>query len=208
MASICFKKVIIEIRSLEKMNLEKIQNAKTKHLGKKIEYFKEIASTHTYAKEKALQENDSGKIILAEAQSNGIGTKGRTWYTGKNKNIAMTIILKPNCQMKQLEGLTKKIAECMKNAIYHLYQIELEIKEPNDLLLHHKKICGILTEVNTISEKINYLLISVGCNINEEKFQKETENIATSLKKEYGKEFSREDIIIKFIENLEKEIDI
>lgn len=96
------------------MNLEKIQNAETKKIGKRIEYFKEIGSTHIYAKQIALNEKEEGKIILAEAQTNGIGTKGRVWYTGENKNIAMTIILKPKCSINKLEGLSKKIAECMK----------------------------------------------------------------------------------------------
>ena len=190
------------------MNLEDIAKAKTKKIGKYIEYFKEIDSTHTYAKKIAMKKDSEGKLILAEEQNAGMGTKGRKWYTGKNKNIAMTIILKPKWEINRLEGLTTKIAKCMQKTIYDLYKILLEIKEPNDLIINEKKICGILTEVNTISEKINYLLISLGFNVNENKFPKETEKIATSLKKEYNKEFSREEIITKFIENLEKEIDI
>ena len=189
------------------MNLETIKNAKTKKIGKEIAYFETINSTHKYAKEIALKENSEGEIIIAERQTDGIGTKGRNWYTGESKNIAMTIILKPKCTISKLEGLTIKIAECMKKTIYDLYKIHLEIKEPNDLILNHKKVCGILTEINTISEKINYLLISLGFNVNEDDFSKETEKIATSLKKEYGKEFVREDIIKKFIERLEKEIE-
>lgn len=190
------------------MNLESIRTANTKYIGKEIEYFREISSTHTYAKEIAIQEKNSGKIIIAETQTNGIGTKGRAWYTGESKNIALTMILKPKCEINRLEGLTVKIAECMKNAIQELYQIDLEIKKPNDLMLNGKKICGILTEINTIAEKINYLLISFGFNVNEDVFSDETENIATSLKKEFGKEFCREDIIKKFIEILEKEIEL
>ena len=185
------------------MNIEKIKNASTKKIGKKIEYFKEISSTHKYAKEIALQSDTNGELIIAEIQTAGIGTKGRTWYTGENKNIAMTIILKPKCKISELEGLTIKIAKCMQKAVYDLYKYKLEIKEPNDLILNNKKICGILTEINTISEKINYLLISLGFNVNEDEFSEETKDIATSIKKEFGKEFGREDIIIKFIENLE-----
>ena len=190
------------------MNLEKIKNANTKYIGKEIEYFKEISSTHAYAKEIAMQGKQNGKIIIAETQTNGIGTKGRSWYTGESKNIALTIILKPECSISRLEGLNVKIAKCMQKAIQELYGICLEIKEPNDLMLNGKKICGILTEINTIAEKINYLLISFGLNVNENVFSEETENIATSLKKEFGEEFSREDIITKFIEILEKEIEL
>lgn len=189
------------------MDLKKIRNSNTKKIGKQVEYFEEINSTHKYAKKIALDKEADGKLILAEKQTDGIGTKGRTWYTGENKNIAMTIILKPTCNVSQLEGLTIQIAKCMQKTIKELYQYQLEIKKPNDLILQNKKICGILTEINTISGKINYLLISLGFNVNEDDFSNETQQVATSLKKIYGKTFSREDIIIKFIENLEKEIE-
>ena len=114
----------------------------------------------------------------------------------------MTIILKPNCKIAQLNNLTVDIAKKIQKAIKELYGYELTIKEPNDLMLNNKKICGILTEINTIGEKINYLLISIGFNVNEENFSEETKNLATSLKKEYNKNFSIEEIIIKILENL------
>ena len=186
------------------MNLEKIKNCNTKILGKKIEYFKEIKSTHIYGRKIGEDEKNKGKILLAEVQTGGIGTKGRSWYTGFEKNIAMTIILHPTCKIQKLDNLTIKIAEKIKEAITELYGYNLEIKKPNDIIFNNKKICGILTEIHTQGEKIKYLLISFGFNVNEEYFSEETKYTATSLKKETGKEFSREDIIIKIIEKLEE----
>lgn len=185
------------------MEIEKIKQGRTKRLGKQIEYYKKIGSTHKYAKEIATDLKNHGKVLIAEVQEDGIGTKGRKWYTGEEKNIAMTIILKPKCMANNLEGLTIDIANTLRKTIKDLYNIELSVKEPNDLMLNSKKICGILTEINTCSGKINYLLISVGFNVNEEEFSKETESIATSLKYEYKKDFSREDIIENFLVNLE-----
>ncbi len=118
----------------------------------------------------------------------------------------MSIILHPTVTVKELEGITKDIAISMQQTIKKLYGYNLTIKDPNDLLLNEKKICGILTEINTISVKINYLVISLGFNVNEDIFSEETKNLATSLKKEYGKEFEREEIIKKFIEILENNI--
>ena len=189
------------------MNIQKIKETKTKIIGKQIQYQEEITSTHIIAKQIANNKQNNGKIILAEMQTEGIGTKGKKWYTGKGNNIAMSIILHPTCTINKLEGLTKIIAIDMQQAIKNLYQIQLEIKEPNDLLLNGKKICGILTEISTISEKVNYLIISVGFNVNEDVFSKDIEQIATSLEKEYGKLFEREEIIKEFIELLEKSIE-
>ncbi len=115
----------------------------------------------------------------------------------------MTIILKPKCKITDLKNLTIEIANCMQKTIYDLFEIRLDIKEPNDLILNGKKISGILTEINTIGEKINYLLISIGFNVNEEFFSDDLKDIATSLKKEFDKYFSREEIIVSFIRNLE-----
>lgn len=190
------------------MNIEKIKLSHTKYIGKEIEYYKEIDSTHLYAKRIAQNEKKSGKLIVADSQTGAIGTKGRSWYTGNNKNIAMTIILKPKSKIEKFKSLTTDIAVAMQEAIYELYNIELKIKEPNDLLLNGKKICGILTQTSTTGETLNYLIISLGFNVNQAKFPKEVNQIATSLKKEYKKDFNREDIIIKFIENLEEKIEL
>ena len=83
-----------------------------------------------------------------------------------------------------------------------MYGYELQIKIPNDLTLNGKKICGILTEVHTRGEKIEYLLISIGFNVNEDSFSEELKEIATSLKMEYKEEFCREDIIINIINKI------
>lgn len=185
------------------MKVNEIEKTNSKYIGKKVEYFTTIDSTHKYAK-RNIDKINNGNIIIAETQTDGIGTKGRTWHTGEEKNIAMTIVLKPNKKVIELENLTVNIAKAVQKSIQELFNIELTIKEPNDLLLNKRKICGILTEVNSMGENINYLLISMGFNVNETGFPLELENIVTSLKKEYNKEFSREEIIIKILENIEE----
>lgn len=167
-----------------------------------IERYEEIESTHKYLKNN--QQKYSNKLaIIANKQTGGIGTKGRSWFTGSNKNIAISILYKPNCKPKELEGLTTEIAEIIKEQINKTYNIELKIKKPNDLMLNNKKICGILTETNIIGDKINYLIISIGFNVNELDFPEDLKDIATSLKKEIGKEFDKEELIQKFITSLE-----
>lgn len=186
------------------MNLEKIKTANTIYLGKEIIYKEEMESTQELAKDLANRDAKNGSIVITDNQTKGKGTKGRIWEASKEKNITMTIILKPNLKIEKLEGLTLKIAEAIKEAIEELYCYNLTIKIPNDLLLNGKKICGILTQTASIGNKINYILIGIGFDVNEENFSKELQEIATSLKKEYGKEFEREEIIVKIIEKIEK----
>lgn len=191
------------------MNIEKIKKANTKVLGKEIVYYDVLDSTQKEAKRK-IRTNDitNGTIIITNYQTEGIGTKGRSWYTNSNDNITLTIVLYPNCNISKLDGLTIKIAQAIKNAIKKLYGILLEIKVPNDLLLNGKKISGILTQSSTYKGNVKYLLIGIGFNVNQTKFEKEIKSLATSLKKEYGKEYNKEDIIIESIQELEKIIDV
>lgn len=185
------------------MNIDIIKQAKTSIIGSKIFYYDEINSTHTFAKEK-INEMKDGAIILADRQTKGKGTKERKWYTGSNLNIAMTIILKPNCKLIDIEHLTTDVALIIKETIKRLYGYDLNIKEPNDLILNGKKISGILTESRTSGDKLKYIILSIGFNVNEEDFNEEINKIATSLKREYKKEFSREHIILCILESLDK----
>ena len=168
----------------------------------KIEKFKQIKSTHIYLKENNNKYKEN-IVILADKQTGGIGTKGRSWHTGSDKNIAMSILYRPQKNVKNLEGLTIEIARRIQKIIKDNYNIDLNIKEPNDLMLNNKKICGILTESNTIGNQINYVIISIGFNVNEDNFPDELENIATSLYEETGKEFDKQKIVEDFIKILE-----
>ena len=186
------------------MNIDLIKNSKTTYIGKQIEYFQQIDSTHNYVLREIKNKNwNNGTIVIANKQTNAIGTKGRTWYTQEG-NISMSIILFPNCEIQQLQGLTINVAIAIKKAIKELYGYELIIKEPNDLLCNGKKICGILIQSSTSDKKVNYIVISIGMNINTTEFTNEIENIATSLKREYSKEYSCEEIIKGIIEEIEK----
>ena len=167
----------------------------------KIKYYDELPSTHLYIKENQ-DKLENGTVIIANKQTEGIGTHGRSWYTGSGDNIAMSMLFKPECDLSSLNNITVDVAQSIKKTIRNLYNIGLNIKYPNDLLLNGKKICGILTEINTISGKINYLIISLGFNVNEICFDEETIKIATSLKKEYNKNFDRKEIILKIIQNI------
>lgn len=188
------------------MNIEKIKNANTKFLGENVVFYDEIGSTQDVIRELAEKHVENGTVVITDNQISGKGTKGRIWSTEKSKNITMSFVIYPKCEAEALEGLTVNIAKAIVEAIKELYGYKLEIKVPNDVMLNGKKICGILTQCVTLEEKVNYILIGIGFNVNQVQFNKEISNIATSLKAEYNKEFKREDIIAKILEKLENKI--
>ena len=186
------------------MDVEKIKKAQIKYLYKDIKYFPTLESTQILAKE-LIRNNKINKntLIITDNQTNGIGTKGRIWFSD-DSNITMSIILFPNCNLEDIKDITVKIADCIIKTIDELYGINLTIKYPNDLLLNNKKICGILTESSSFNNNVNNIIIGIGFNVNQISFNNETIDIATSLKKEFSREFNKEEIIIKILENIEQ----
>ena len=187
------------------MLLEKKQEKNnTKIIAKKILNYTEIDSTQKKARELAEANVENGTLIMTDHQTGGIGTHGRKWYSEKEKNIAFSLIIYPKCKLEQLDTITIDIAKCMVSAIEKLYGYKLNIKIPNDIIFNNKKMGGILTQIITSGEKIKYLLIGIGFNVNGENFPKELKEIATSMKKEFGREFSRQDIMWEFCKIFEK----
>ena len=177
---------------------------KTKIIGKNILFYDTLESTQLKAKEIKNTAKD-GTIIITSNQISGIGTHDRKWYMGSGDNIAFTMILKPRCNISKIKNITTVIAKCMVKAINNLYNIQINIKLPNDLVYNGKKLGGILTQATTIQEDVKDILIGIGMNINQKDFPIELKNIATSLKNEFNMKFSRIEIIAKFLSVFEEE---
>ena len=180
------------------------KNLKTKFLGRNMLHFEVIDSTQKYIKENLIKNMPNGTIVIADTQSSGIGTQGRKWFTGdNNENIAMSFVLYPETDIKKFSNLTKLIAECIINTVKKLYGYELKIKVPNDIICNEKKIAGILTESSSIGEKVKKIIIGIGFNVNQMEFPEDLKDLATSLKKEFSKNFSKEEIIVEFLNEFE-----
>lgn len=182
------------------MKLEKLH---TKYIARNIKYYNILASTQTEAKNLAQGNIENGTIVITENQISGKGTHGRTWESAKGQNATFTIILYPECNIKKLENITTEIANSICFAIKKLYNINLEIKKPNDLILNGKKIGGILTEINTIGEVVKELFIGIGFNVKQTEFSSELKNKATSLHLNNVKNANVEDVVCEICNELE-----
>lgn len=184
-----------------------LDNLNTKYIGRNIIYYDIIDSTHKEAKRLTdNKEVPNGTLIVANMQTNGIGTHDRVWYTKKGENITFNLILYPNCEMIKLEHLTVLIAECIVEVIEKLYELSLQIKYPNDVMYEGKKIAGILTQAVTYEGKVKKILIGIGINVNQEIFSKQIEEIATSLKIILKKSCDREKVIAEFLNLFESKL--
>lgn len=180
-----------------------LKNLNTEFLGRNLIILDEIDSTQKYIKNIS-KDAQNGLVVIARNQISGIGTKGRTWYTSKDKNLTFSFLLKPKCNVKNIENLTIMIAEAVIKVIKEMYGYELSIKYPNDIMLNGRKLGGILTEASILKTEVEQIVVGIGLNVNEDKFCKEIENIATSLKKECGKTFEKYEILENLLNEFEK----
>jgi len=165
-----------------------------------IKKYKVVSSTNLIAKR---LRPEPWLVILAEKQTVGYGKKLSHWFSPKG-GLYFSIVL-PKSKIEDLQTLTILAAFIVAKTIKDNFSLEPLIKLPNDVLLNQKKICGILTE-NIIGKEVKSSVIGIGLNTNIDKFPKELENEATSLKVELGKEVNNEKILKQIVEGIKQQL--
>ena len=165
----------------------------TKWTGKTVHFAREIDSTNLWIKRLAKEGAPEGTLALAEFQSAGRGRLGRSWEVPEGTSVMMSILLRPKFEPQYAPMLTLVMGMAVAKAVKKL-GFAVSIKWPNDVVVSHKKICGILTEMGVRDGKIDYAVIGVGINVNIKEFPEEMADKATSLYLESGKEFDRSQI--------------
>lgn len=177
----------------------------TSFLGRNCIYYNEIDSTQSEVWRLYEKDVENGTLVMADKQTAGKGTHGRIWHTDEANNIAFSFLIKMDCNVQKLEGLTKNIAEIIVEILKE-NKIATTIKSPNDIILNNKKLGGILTQSKVIEENVKCLVIGIGLNINQETFPEDIVNVATSIKKETGKTIDVKTFIAEFCNRFEKQI--
>ena len=175
----------------------------TKWAGKTVHFARETDSTNLWIKRLAKEGASEGTLALAEFQSAGRGRLGRSWEVPEGTSVMMSILLRPKFEPQYAPTLTLVMGMAVAKAVKNL-GFDVSIKWPNDVVVSHKKICGILTEMGVRDGKIDYAVIGVGINVNIKEFPEEMADKATSLYLESGREFDRSEIPGLVMEAFEK----
>jgi len=169
--------------------LEITHGLNTKFIAKKIHYFDYLSSTMDLAMQLGIQAAPNGTLVLAESQTKGRGRLGRSWFSPKYKGIYLSLILRPKISPSAAPILTLLSAVSICEAVKKVVGLDAQIKWPNDVFICNKKISGILTEMNAEVDKVNFVVIGIGLNVNNDK--KSLIAQATSLKEQAGQSVSR-----------------
>jgi len=147
-----------------------------------------VDSTNTYAKTNIEKLADK-TIIHTLRQTNGHGRLQRTWIDIGGENLFLSIVLKPSNEYKEVySNLTQYLSVVLVKLLKE-YDINAQIKWPNDVLIDGKKVAGILSESVIQGNNFKGMVIGIGININTDKkdLEKVTDKDATSLSVELNK---------------------
>lgn len=151
-----------------------------------IEVLSSLDSTNETAREKAILGAPEGYVVIANAQTNGRGRRGRTFFSPADTGIYMSLVLRPRCcPVQQATKLTTMAAVAVCEAIEKVSNEKAQIKWVNDVYVKGKKVCGILTEASLGLEDhfLEYAIIGIGVNVSlpVKDFPKELQNIAGAV---------------------------
>jgi len=168
-----------------------------------IHYFR-TDSTNTVALRLAAGGGPHGTVVLAEEQSAGRGRLGRSWYSEKSSGIYASVILRPPLAPAAAPVLTLMAGVAAHAALERSSGLAIDLRWPNDLLVNGKKVGGILTEMSAETDRLHAVVIGFGINVNHREMPAELRLIGSSLRLEGGKAYSRVQILVALLQEIER----
>jgi BirA family transcriptional regulator, biotin operon repressor / biotin---[acetyl-CoA-carboxylase] ligase len=172
-------------------------------IGKRIYHFVKIDSTNSVAMALGEHGEPHGTLVLAEEQTAGRGRAGHAWHSEKTSGIYMTVLLRPPISPQQAPLITLTAGLAAREALLEQTGLTPDLRWPNDLLFGHKKFCGILTEMNAEQDRIHFVAVGIGINVNHERIPGALSSIATSLRIETKRAHSRIEIVARLLRHLD-----
>jgi BirA family biotin operon repressor/biotin-[acetyl-CoA-carboxylase] ligase len=143
----------------------------------------EVDSTNSVAEKELSAGRETPFFVVADSQSAGRGRRGRAWHSPQHKNLYLSIALRPSLPPSRLQTIPLWLGLRLCQLLRDLHALPVQIKWPNDLLIHGRKIAGMLTEARVDSEFTRDLVFGLGLNVNSSQadFPDELAPIAGSL---------------------------
>src|SRR5260370_19576938 len=137
-----------------------------RHLGRRVLVFPRLDSTNTLALSLAGDPSQHGLVLLAEEQSAGRGQYGRSWQAPLRSSVLMSLLLFPPPALRRPALLVAWAAVSVCELVQAATGLAATIKWPNDVLIHGKKVCGILIEQRNSGNPVLPLATVVGLGLN------------------------------------------
>ncbi len=162
------------------------------HLGRQraphLVCLESVDSTNSEAERRLAADEPVPLVILAQAQKQGRGRRGRVWHSARNGNLYATFVFRPQLDPTRLQDFTLWMGLNICELTSNFCKQKPGLKWPNDLLLNGRKAGGMLTEARVDSDQVRDLIFGLGLNLNSQAadFPPELRDVATSLAEATG----------------------
>jgi len=179
----------------------------TDRFGRELHFYKEVGSTNLIAQELARKGEGEGTVVVADAQTAGLGRAEKSWFSPPGVNLYLSVVLRPPVLAREATLLSLVGAVATTEAMRREGALAF-IKWPNDVLIEGQKVAGILAEADFRGEHIDFVALGIGVNLNVSRavLKKGLGKVAegaTSLKEAMGKELDRTRFAAALLSQLE-----
>jgi BirA family biotin operon repressor/biotin-[acetyl-CoA-carboxylase] ligase len=177
-----------------------------------LHHLPSVGSTNVLALKAAQDGATHGSVWIADEQTAGRGRSDHGWHSPAGDGLYVSVLLRPQIALIDALWLSLATGLAAQAAIMTVTSLASDIRWPNDILIGNRKCGGILVETSSIVPSfetptmLRHAVVGVGINVNQQSFPAELETLATSLRRESGKPWERELVLIEFLRVLEKEI--
>jgi len=178
---------------------------KTSIVGRDIRVFEKTTSTNDVVEKLARDGVKEGVVVFAESQTKGRGRLGRKWISPSRKGLWFSVLLRPELRTQSATRLTIMAATSLARAICRQTRLVPAIKWPNDVLVGGKKVAGILTELQGELDRIKFIILGMGVDVNValNEFPAEFRDLATSLRIETGASILRAELAVAILREMD-----
>ncbi len=138
----------------------------TRRLGRPTLFFPTVGSTNDVAHAEAAAGATDGLLIIADEQTTGRGRLDRRWWAPAGTCLLLSLLLRPAIPLHRAGQLTMCLGLGAAEGIERVTGLPARLKWPNDLLLHGRKLGGMLTELRATDARLDYAVLGLGVNVN------------------------------------------
>jgi BirA family biotin operon repressor/biotin-[acetyl-CoA-carboxylase] ligase len=184
----------------------------THSLGRTCHYVPVLGSTNTSLRALGRRGSPEGSVVLADAQTAGRGQAGKTWVSPPERNLYVSILLRPSLAPTQAPLVSLLAAVAVVDTLRREGAL-CGIKWPNDVLIQGRKVAGILTETETYRGSVQFVVVGIGLNVNMTRAELDRDlgaiaPTATSLRVALARDIDRESMLAALMASLEHWYDV
>jgi BirA family biotin operon repressor/biotin-[acetyl-CoA-carboxylase] ligase len=165
-----------------------------------VHYFDEVASTMEIAKDLAHKGCEDFTVVIAGRQKKGRGRLNRAWMSDPG-GLYFTVVLRPQIPILFSTRVSFLASMTLARILREAYDVDAGVKWPNDILVNDCKISGMLTEMEAEADRVNFINIGIGINVNNDPSRSVAQ--ACSLKEILGRQISRKELLSRFLDEFE-----